>query len=93
MDDYILDIVLSVDETRAYTASNASNGHMKVIDISDMNSVHIIGSFIDFQKGYEYEESYEGDYSVQVGVTLSNDGKKAYLSDGFSGIYVINVCE
>jgi hypothetical protein len=51
--------------------------------------VHVIGNFIDFDKG----DGFEGGYDGEVSVILSNDGKKAYLSDGDSGIYVINVCE
>ncbi|MEA2091147.1 MAG: hypothetical protein U9O83_02135, partial [Campylobacterota bacterium] len=78
------EIVLSSDEKRLYIADGGytTTGNMKAIDISNLDDAHVIGAFVDTKFDH-----------AGVGIALSNDGKKAYLADSNSGLFVIDVSE
>ena len=76
-------IVLSDDESHAYLADGGDGtGNVKIIDVSNVNNVHIIGRMIK----YAYAHAAQG-------IALSKDGKKVYVADGQAGLFVINVCD
>ena len=78
------EIVLAPDEKRLYIADGGfmSSGNLKAIDISNLNNAHIIGGFV--KTAFDH---------AGVGIALSSDGKKAYLADSNSGLFVIDVSE
>lgn len=76
-------IVLSDDESHAYLADGGDGtGNVKIIDVSNVNNVHIIGRMIK----YSYAHAAQG-------IALSKDGKKVYVADGQAGLFIINVCD
>ena len=76
-------ITLSPDETRAYLADGgSSSGNLKIVDISDMANVHLVGGVI--KQAFAH---------TGLDLKVSSDGTRAYLADGQAGMFVVNICE